>query len=41
MFKIGDFARINKVTVKTLRHYDSIALLQPEKIDSFTGYRYY
>ncbi len=41
MFKIGDFARLNKVTVKTLRHYDSIGLLQPEKIDSFTGYRYY
>ncbi|MFZ5985906.1 MAG: MerR family transcriptional regulator [Bacillota bacterium] len=41
MFKIGDFARLNKVTVKTLRHYDNIGLLQPEKIDSFTGYRYY
>lgn len=41
MFKIGDFARLNKVTVKTLRHYDSLGLLQPEKIDSFTGYRYY
>ena len=41
MFKIGDFARLNKVTVKTLRHYDSIGLLQPESIDSFTGYRYY
>jgi len=41
MFKIGDFARLNKVTVKTLRHYDSLGLLQPEKIDNFTGYRYY
>ncbi|KNF07516.1 transcriptional regulator [Gottschalkia purinilytica] len=41
MFKIGDFARLNKVTVKTLRHYDGLGLLQPEKIDSFTGYRYY
>ncbi len=41
MFKIGDFARLNKVTVKTLRHYDSFGLLQPEKIDSATGYRYY
>jgi effector-binding domain-containing protein len=41
MFKIGDFARLNRVTVKTLRHYDSIELLQPEKIDNFTGYRYY
>lgn len=41
MFKIGDFARLNRVTVKTLRHYDSIGLLQPEKVDNFTGYRYY
>lgn len=41
MFKIGDFARINKVTIKALRHYDSLSLLTPEKIDNFTGYRYY
>jgi effector-binding domain-containing protein len=41
MFKIGDFARLNRVTVKALRYYDSLGLLQPEKIDSFTGYRYY
>lgn len=41
MFKIGDFAKLNKVTVKTLRHYDSLGLLQPENVDSFTGYRYY
>ena len=41
MFRIGEFARINKVSVKTLRHYDNIGLLQPEKINSFTGYRYY
>jgi effector-binding domain-containing protein len=41
MFKIGDFARINKVTIKTLRHYDSLGLLRPDKIDCFTGYRSY
>lgn len=41
MFKIGDFARINKVTIKALRHYDSLGLLKPGKIDDFTGYRYY
>ncbi len=41
MFKIGDFARLNRVSIKTLRHYDSLGLLQPEKIDNFTGYRYY
>jgi len=41
MFKIGDFARLNRVTIKTLRHYESLGLLQPEEIDSFTCYRYY
>lgn len=41
MFKIGEFARINRVTVKALRHYDNLGLLQPEKTDYYTGYRYY
>ncbi|MDP4092336.1 MAG: MerR family transcriptional regulator [Bacillota bacterium] len=41
MIKIGDFARLNKVTVKTLRYYDSLGLLQPEKVDNASGYRYY
>lgn len=41
MFRIGDFARINKVTVKALRHYDSLGILKPDKIDKFTGYRSY
>ncbi|MDD4297530.1 MAG: MerR family DNA-binding transcriptional regulator, partial [Ruminiclostridium sp.] len=41
MFKIGDFAKLNKVTVKALRYYDSLGLLQPENVDTFTGYRYY
>ena len=41
MFKIGDFARINKVTIKALRYYDSLGLLKPDRIDDFTGYRFY
>lgn len=41
MFKIGDFARINKVSVKTLHHYDELGVLQPDKTDINTGYRYY
>lgn len=41
MFKIGDFARINKVTVKTLRHYEQLGLLHPEKTDASSGYRFY
>ncbi|WP_113716704.1 MerR family transcriptional regulator [Arthrobacter dokdonensis] len=40
MFQIGDFARAGRVSVRMLRHYDSIALLRPARVDS-TGYRYY
>lgn len=41
MFTIGMFSKINKITTKTLRHYDEIGLLKPEHVDTFTGYRYY
>jgi DNA-binding transcriptional MerR regulator len=41
MFKIGEFSRFSQVTVKTLRYYDDIGLLQPAEVDRFTGYRYY
>ena len=40
-FKIGEFSRLGRVTVRTLRHYDQIDLLKPEVIDRWTGYRYY
>jgi DNA-binding transcriptional MerR regulator len=39
--QIGDFSKLSFVTVKTLRYYDEIGLLKPERIDEFTGYRYY
>ena len=41
MFKIGDFSRLSLVSVKALRYYDELGLLKPERIDEFTGYRYY
>lgn len=41
MFRIGLFAAMNKVTVKTLRYYDEEGLLKPTKIDDLTNYRYY
>ena len=41
MFKIGDFSRLCRITVRTLRYYDEIGLLKPVKVDTFTGYRYY
>lgn len=41
MFKIGEFAQIGQVTVEALRHYDTLGLLKPARVDPFTGYRYY
>lgn len=41
MYRIGLFSQITKTTIKTLRYYDRVGLLKPEKIDKFTGYRYY
>lgn len=41
MIKIGDFARLSRVSIVTLRHYDERGLLKPVCVDGFTGYRYY
>ena len=41
MFRIGEFSRITRVTIDTLRHYDALGLLKPAEVDPFTGYRYY
>ena len=41
MYTIGQFSQIGKVSIKTLRYYDSISLLVPAYTDKFTNYRYY
>jgi DNA-binding transcriptional MerR regulator len=41
MYKIGDFSRLGQVSVRMLRHYDKLGLLEPSHVDPFTGYRYY
>jgi DNA-binding transcriptional MerR regulator len=38
---IGDFSRATHLSVKTLRHYHRVRLLQPASIDPGTGYRRY
>jgi DNA-binding transcriptional MerR regulator/effector-binding domain-containing protein len=38
---IGDFARITHLSVKTLRHYHRVGLLEPDEVNESTGYRYY
>ena len=40
-YKIGEFSKLCRVTVKTLRHYETLKLLMPAHIDASTGYRYY
>lgn len=41
MFRIGEFSQIARVSGRLLRYYDSIGLLQPQRTDPATGYRYY
>jgi DNA-binding transcriptional MerR regulator len=38
---VGDFARITHLSVKTLRHYHEVGLLEPATVNPGTGYRYY
>ena len=41
MLRIGEFSKLSKITIKTLRYYDKIGLLKPILIDSESSYRYY
>ena len=38
---IGEFGRAAHLSVRTLRHYHEVGLLEPSEIDSGSGYRYY
>lgn len=40
MIKIGEFSKLAKTTIRTLRYYDEIGLFKPVFIDD-NGYRYY
>ena len=41
MFKIGEFSKLSRISIRMLRHYDEIGLLVPEETDPWTGYRRY
>lgn len=41
LFQIGEVAKMFRVSMGTLRHYEDRGLLKPEYIDKETGYRYY
>jgi DNA-binding transcriptional MerR regulator len=41
ILKIGEFSRLARVPVPTLRYYDQVGLLPPVEVDRLTGYRFY
>ncbi|MDQ1012426.1 DNA-binding transcriptional MerR regulator [Streptomyces sp. V4I23] len=41
LLTIGRFARLCRLSVKQLRHYDEMGLLAPARVDAGSGYRYY
>lgn len=41
MLKIGDFSKLSRISIRMLRHYDEIGLIQPRMTDPASGYRYY
>lgn len=32
MFRIGEFSKLARVSIRTLRHYDEIGLLVPDQV---------
>ena len=38
---VGDFSRVTHLSVKTLRHYHEVGLLEPAEVNPANGYRYY
>jgi DNA-binding transcriptional MerR regulator len=40
-YSIGDFSKISRLGIKTLRYYHEVGLLLPTRIDKFSSYRYY
>ncbi|GAA2881676.1 hypothetical protein GCM10010517_44700 [Streptosporangium fragile] len=41
LLPIGQFARLCRLSVKQLRHYADLGLLEPARVDPASGYRYY
>jgi DNA-binding transcriptional MerR regulator len=39
--KIGDFAKLTNLPIKTIRYYSEIGLLTPKAVDKWTNYREY
>lgn len=40
-YQIGDFSKITRLSIKTLRYYHEYGLMSPSRVDQLSGYRYY
>lgn len=41
MIKIGELSSITKISIQTIRYYESEGLISPIEVDRWTNYRYY
>lgn len=41
LYSIGEVAKLNNISIQTLRYYDKIGLFKPVSVDSTSNYRYY
>ena len=41
MFRIGEFSKLCGLSIDTLYHYEKMKILEPARVDHYTGYRYY
>jgi DNA-binding transcriptional MerR regulator len=41
LLRIGDFGMVCRLSIRTLRHYHELGLLEPAHVDPATGYRWY
>lgn len=41
MFRIGEFSKLTQVSIRMLRYYDEVGLLNPAEVDKWTGHRLY
>lgn len=41
LYSIGEVSKIKGITIKALRYYHKMGILEPSYIDESSGYRYY
>ena len=41
LYSIGEVSKLKDITIKALRYYQKVGILEPKYVDKETGYRYY